>query len=103
MDSNNFLRARMLISNLITRIPYIYLKNIYENSMINKDLKYEGNENVVNFINNLFFSNYEARIPICNFGKSIISKNDLILFRNFLSDNINNLCFSGFAHARNKC
>ena len=94
MDSNNFLRARMLISNLITRIPYIYLKNIYENSMINKDLKYEGNENVVNFINNLFFSNYEARIPICNFGKSIISKNDLILFRNFLSDNINNLCFS---------
>ena len=75
MDSNNFLRARMLISNLITRIPYIYLKNIYENSMIDKDLKYEGNENVVNFINNLFFSNHEISIPICNFSKSIVSKN----------------------------
>ena len=83
MDSNNFLRARMLISNLITRIPYIYLKNIYENSMINKDIRYEGNENVVNFLNNLFLSDYNINISVCNFDKSIISKNSLESFRSF--------------------
>ena len=93
MDNSNFARVRIIISNLITRIPYIYLKNIYETNLLNNNLNYNGNENVVNHINKLFFSKNKINIPIINFGKNNVSNKSLSKFRQLLVNNIDNLCF----------
>jgi hypothetical protein len=93
MDNLKFFRAKLIISDLIKRVPYIYLKNIYENNLLKNNITYIGSENIVSHINNLFSSNKNINIPTVIFGKNDVSSQEIIKFKNYLNNNIDNLCF----------
>lgn len=95
MDNCKFIKARLIISHLIKNIPLVYLNNIY-NEMIAKDkFKYTGEEKeMLSFLKKYYYSNnsnYESQNII--FEKDDINEKEFNIFRNYLCQNIENICF----------
>lgn len=92
MNSNDFSRAKILISTVLKNLPRFYIIQIYEK--INDDfLKYNGDKSLmIYYLNVLYKSDYilhEDNI----YNNQNINYDNINDFKIFLKNNINNICY----------
>lgn len=95
MINKRFNKAKMVISSLLRRIPIIYINNIL-NYVISNTV-YDGDDNsVCNYLELLYDSIYSNQVIEENLSNSELKVNEkeLINFGNFITNNIDNICYN---------
>ena len=100
MIENNFNKTKLIISLLLKKIPYIYLKNIFELIICNK--RYVGDDTILVDYLKIFYSSF-LKSSNFNLNKKYIytkfNKLEFTNFKNYILNNMDNICYN--AHISN--